>query len=186
MHNRNTLLAFALATALAATGAFAAEAEHDQHHPGAIPPAAANPPASMAGMPSGGAGNMPMMSMMQKMMGEDLIAAHVERRIAFLKAELNITEAQQPLWDAVAEALRTNAKAMLKMSAAMTAGSGTLPEKLATHEKAVSAHLDAVRRLRTAFDPLYAAFSAAQQKAADCRATDKTGPLATVGTGPPR
>ena len=180
MHHRKILLSFALVTALAATGAFAAEAEHDQHHPAAARAAAANPPASMAGMPSGGAGNMPMMGMMQNVMSENLIAAHVERRIAFLKAELNITEAQQPLWDAVAEALRTNAKPMPEMSAAMIAGSGALPEKLATHEKAVSAHLDAVRRLRTAFDPLYAAFSAAQQKAADALIIE---PRSVMGMG---
>ena len=168
MHQRKILLSLALATALTAAGAFAAD---NQRHPG--PPAATgNSPPGMAGMPmtgmpGGGAGDMPMMGMMQMMMGENVMAAHVERRIALLKAELKITEAQQPLWDVVADALRRNAKAMPEMSAAMMAASGTLPEKLATHEKAVSTHLDAVRRLRTAFDPLYAAFSADQQKTAD-------------------
>src|SRR5689334_7186581 len=139
MQHRKTFLAVALATALAATGAFAADADH----PGAVPPAAAaNPSASMpgmpmAGMPGGGAGNMPMMGMMQMMMGQNGMAGHVEVRIAFLKAELKITDAQQPLWSAVAEAIRSNAKdrAGMPHGMAMMSGSGSLPEKLAAHEK---------------------------------------------------
>src|SRR6476659_5033803 len=121
VQHRKTFLSFALATALAATGAFAAEAEHDQHHPGAAPPAAAaNPSASMpgmpmAGMPGGSAGNIPMMGMMQMMMGQNGMAGHVEGRIAFLKAELKITDAQQPLWNSVAEAIRSNTKDMAGM-----------------------------------------------------------------------
>ena len=39
-----------------------------------------------------------------QMMGQNGMAGHVEGRIAFLKTELKITEAQQPLWDGVADA----------------------------------------------------------------------------------
>jgi hypothetical protein len=188
MQHRKTFLSFALATALAATGAFAAEAEHDQHHPGAAPPAAAaNPAAStpgmpMAGMPGGSAGNMPMMGMMQMMMGQNGMAGHVEGRIAFVKTELNITDAQEPLWNAVADAIRANAKGMADMphGMAMMGGSGTLPEKLAAREKAMSAHLDGIRKLRTAFDPLYAALSADQKKTADSL---MIGPMGVMGMG---
>jgi len=186
MHQRKTLLPLALAAALAATGAFAAEAEHDQHHPGAAPPAAANPPTSMsgmpmAGMPSGGAGNMPM-GMMQMMMGQNGMAGHVEGRIAFLKAELKITDAQEPLWKAVAETIRSNAKDMAGMPHAMPmmGGSGTLSEKLAAHEKMMTAHLDGLRRLRTSLDPLYAALSADQKKTADGL---MIGPMGVMGMG---
>jgi hypothetical protein len=52
---------------------------------------------SVQGMPTEGMpepGSMPMMDMMRMMM-----AGHVEGRIAFIKAELKITDAQQPLWD---------------------------------------------------------------------------------------
>jgi hypothetical protein len=84
MHQRETLLSLTLAMAVAATGAIAAEAEHDQHHPGAPPSAAATPQPStaisMAGTP-GGAGNMPMMGMMQMMMGQNGMAGHVDGRI---------------------------------------------------------------------------------------------------------
>jgi len=50
---------------------------------------------------------------------------------------------------------------------AMMGGSATLPEKLAAREKAMAAHLDALRRLRSAFDPIYAALSVDQKKTAD-------------------
>lgn len=188
MHRRKTILSFALATALAATGALAAEAEYDQHHPGAAPPAAAaNPSASMpgmpmTGMPGAGGGNMSMMGMMQMMMGQNGMAGHVEGRIAFLKAELKITDAQEALWNAVAEAIRSNAKEMTRMphGMPMMGGSGTLPEKLAAHEKMMAAHLDGLRRLRTSFDPLYAALSPDQKKTADGL---MIGPMGVMGMG---
>jgi hypothetical protein len=169
MNQRKTCLSLALALALAATGAFAAEAEHDQHHPGTTPPVAAGAPGSpMASMP-GQSGNMPMMGMMQVMMGQNGMAGHVEGRIAFLKTELNITDAQQPLWNAVADAIRTNAKAMAEMPKVMPmmGSAATLPDKLAAHEKMIAAQLDGMGKLRAAFDPLYAALSAGQKKTAD-------------------
>jgi hypothetical protein len=59
-------------------------------------PATGTPAAQ--GMPTGSmpgsSGGMPMMGMM-RMMGS--MADHVEGRIAFLKTELKITDAQQPL-----------------------------------------------------------------------------------------
>lgn len=134
----------------------------------------------MAGMPGGGV-NMPMTGMMQMMMGQNGMAGHVEGRIAFLKAELKITDAQQPLWNGVADAIRSNAKDMTGMPHGMTVGgSGALPEKLASHEKMLVAHLDAMRRLRTAFDPLYAALSADQKKTADGL---MIGPMGVMGMG---
>ena len=43
----------------------------------------------------------------------------------------------------------------------------TLPEKLAIRERMMTAHLEALRKLKTAVDPLYAAFTDEQKKAAD-------------------
>ena len=69
----------------------------------------------------GGAGGMPMRDMMRMMMGADgmpdmrtmaAMAGHVEGRLAFLKTELKITDAQLPLWDAVADVIRANARSM--------------------------------------------------------------------------
>ena len=230
MNQRRTCLSLAMGLALAATGALAAEAEHDQHHPGTTPPAAAASPApSMPGMPVGsmpaGSGNMPMgmgmgmmggmqqqgsgqqqagapqqgvmpsmcmMSMgqgaqaggmsMGMIMGQNSMAGHIEGRIAFLKAELKITDAQQTLWNAVADVIRAKAKDMVGMpqGMAMMGGSANLPDRLASHEKAMAAHLDGLRKLRTAFDPLYASLSADQKKTADSL---MIGPMGVMGMG---
>ena len=112
MHYQKTCLSFALFLALAATGALAADAERDQHHPGTTPPAATGAVGKSAmpmGSMPGNAGNMPMTGMMQMMMGQNGMAGHVEGRIAFLKTELKINDAQQPLWNAVADAIRQTA-----------------------------------------------------------------------------
>ena len=56
-------------------------------------------------MPGAGAGGMPMMDMMRMMMGQGgmpmmaAMSGHVEGRLAFLKTELKITDAQLPLWN---------------------------------------------------------------------------------------
>jgi len=99
-------------------------------------------PGSPMPMMMGGPGRMGMMGMMG-------MADHVEGRIAFLKAELKITEAQTPQWNALAEALRSNAAAMRKLPATMMQGgmmgqdgaSVSAPDRLDRIEKMVTAML---------------------------------------------
>jgi hypothetical protein len=165
---RKTLASTALILALAAAPAIAADDQHDQHHP---------PTAMPGGMPGGGMGTggtgMPMMGMMQMMgaNGMAMMAEHVEGRIAFLKAELKITDAQLPPWNAFAQAMRDNAAAMRgMMQGGMMMGmgqDGTMPDKLAAREKLLAARLDAIRKLRAAAEPLYGTLSADQKKTAD-------------------
>lgn len=90
-----------------------------------------------------------------------------EGRLAFLKAELKITDAQNKAWDAFAAAMRENAAklneahavadrdAFAKLSAA---------ERLAWQEKTLAARLDAIKRARAAFEPLHAALSDDQKQ----------------------
>jgi hypothetical protein len=167
---------FVLALAFLAVPALAEEPKNDPHHPAA---SAATPTPGMAmGMAGGqmpGAGGMPMMEMMRGMMGQDgmdgmrMMAEHVEGRVAFLKAELKITDAQLPQWNGFAQAVRDNATAMQGMQGGMMAmnQAATLPDKLAAREKMMSARLEAVSKLRAAAEPLYAALSADQKKTAD-------------------
>ena len=160
-----------LMLALIAGTALAQQPQYDEHHPPA-PPAAAGPemPGGMAG-----AGDMPMMGMMRMMMGRDgmsmmgAMTRHVEGRLAFLKTELKITDAQLPLWNAVADAIRANAKSMGDIAGGMMGGSqtATLPDKLAMREKMMAAHLEALQKFKAAVDPLYAALSEEQKKTAD-------------------
>jgi len=111
---------------------------------------------------------MEHMGIMQMMMGRGGMADHIEGRIAFLKTELKITDAQLLLWNSMADAMRANAEDMAMPNCmTMLKSSGTLPEKLASHEKAMTAHLEALRRFRAAVEPLYAAFTDEQRKTAD-------------------
>jgi hypothetical protein len=163
MLQRKTFPYFAFILALAAAPAIAADDQHDQHHPAAAP---------AAGMPGGmgmGDGGMTGMMRMMGAEGMQMMAQHVEGRIAFLKAELKITEQQLPQWNAFADAMRDNAKAMQGvMGPMMGAGAeGALPDRLAAREKQLAARLEAIRKLKAAADPLYTALSADQKKTAD-------------------
>jgi len=94
---------------------------------------------------------------------------HIDGRLAFLKTELKITDAQLPLWNALAQAMRANATAMQAMPDAMMGMSkaATLPDKLTERETMLTARIEAVRKLKGAVDPLYAALDADQKKTAD-------------------
>jgi hypothetical protein len=175
MLHRKICTSFVLALALAAVPALAEEPKTDPHHPAAAAAPVPGMPMGMGGGQMSGAGGMPMMEMMRVMMGQDgmggmrMMAEHVEGRVAFLKAELKITDAQLPQWNAFAQALRDNATSMQGMRGGMTAmnQAATLPDKLTAREKMMSARLEAVRKLKAAAEPLYAALSADQKKTAD-------------------
>lgn len=162
----------AIAVSLIATAALAQTS--------ATPPAATGT-APAQGMPMmAGQQMVRIMAVMRMIMGQNAVAEHVEGRIAFLKTELKITDAQQPLWNAFADAMRANAKEMTDMMPMMQSmmpmmqsvmpmmpPSGTLPEKLAAREKIMTAHLDVLRKLRAAVEPLYVTLNDDQKKTAD-------------------
>ena len=167
---RTVCTSLIIALALMAAPALAQQQEHEQHHPAGTPAAETTPSPEMPGA-MGGAGSMPMRMMAGQdgMSGMPMMAGHLEGRLAFLKTELKITDAQLPLWNAVADTMRASAKSMGGMSGAMmgSARTGTLPEKLALREKMMTAHLESLRKFKMAIDPLYAAFSDEQKKTAD-------------------
>lgn len=115
-----------------------------------------------------------MMSMMHDMMAMmsaqgGMMASHAEARIAALKAELKITDAQAPQWNRFAEALRGTAKSMEGAQRQMmqSGAPATLPARLARQEEMLSAHLASVKILKEALETLYASFSDDQKKIAD-------------------
>jgi hypothetical protein len=137
-------------------------------------PAQGGPMESMPGASGdmsmmGGQQPMTGMPMMMRMMMGQSMAGHVEGRIAFLKTELKITDAQLPLWNAVADAIRAAPKDMSGMPcmSMMKQQSSTLPEALAAREKTMTAHLEAFSKFKTAVEPLYAALNDDQKKTAD-------------------
>jgi hypothetical protein len=124
MFQRKTSILLALIVGLAAAPALAQQQGHEQHHP---PGMGMGPPGGgMSGGAMPGMGGMPMMMGQGGMRGMAMMAEHIEGRVAFLKTELKITDAQLPLWNAVADAMRANAKSMsAMMSDGMMAGSET-------------------------------------------------------------
>ncbi len=99
------------------------------------------------------------------------MASHLDGRLAYIKAELKITEAQEPLWKAYADAARDNANGMVGHCTTMMSPKGaaglSLPDRLDLHEQFMAAQLDALRAMNKALKPLYAALSDDQKKIAD-------------------
>jgi hypothetical protein len=157
----------------AATASSWAQAPGDPDHlPQSVTPAPA-PPTGQPGM--GKMGNTPMMGGMRNMMGPGMAALdHIEGRIAFLRAELNITEAQTSAWNAFADALRTNAKKLAQVRGSMmpqpSAGQQQVPtiaERFDMQEQWLLARLDGVRALKSAFTSLYGTLLEDQKKTAN-------------------
>ncbi len=111
------------------------------------------------------------MSHMMSMMRERLSRAG--ERVATLKADLKITEAQMPAWNKFADALLAAAKSMEELMEGMhkqmmqSGGTASLPEKLERHAKMAAGHLASLQAIKAALDPLYASFSDEQKKIAD-------------------
>jgi len=185
-----TVMTMALSSA-----AWAQAPADDPHHPPTAPaPTQPAPPAAPSGTggQQGMMGGMPMMNMMRDMPMMNMMGMmrmmgmmgpgsagmgtidRVEGRIAFLRAELKITEAQATAWNTFADALRSNARKLGEVRASMTPqpASGpqqapTLAARLDVQERWLLARLEGTRAIKAAFTQLYGAFSDDQKKAAD-------------------
>lgn len=95
--------------------------------------------------------------------------AHAAGRVAFLKAELAITEAQQPAFEAYAAALKANLESMRSMHETMRASmeAGSPVDRLATHMRAMEARLASLKQVQPALEKLYGSLDAEQKKKAD-------------------
>lgn len=98
----------------------------------------------------------------------------VEARLAYVKTALQITDAQQPQWNAYADLVRKYAQDMDHRFESRRAGAaGRAPQRpnaIERLERAQSFHAEAVTRLNQLLaveKPLYAALSPKQQKVAD-------------------
>ena len=93
----------------------------------------------------------------------------VDGRIAFLKAELKITPAQETQWQQVAGAMHANANSLdqaIKM-ARQDRGSMDAVQRLALREQFAKVRAENDARLLAAFKPLYASLSPEQQQVAN-------------------
>ena len=123
------------------------------------------PPQAAAQMPAGARPHDAMEAMPDRM-----AARHIDGHIAFLKVELGITDAQAPLWDKVAAAMRDD---VTQMTAAMAQASADrqAPETalayLETRARFAALRAEGEARFLAAFRPLYGALSADQRSTAD-------------------
>jgi hypothetical protein len=112
--------------------------------------------------------------------GPDGMLDRVEGRLAFIKAELKITEAQTPAWNQLAETIRATAKNHNERMKAIVGGQGkakTLPERLDAHEQLLSARLEETKQIKGSLNALYAVLSQQQKDEAD----DIVLPMAGMG-----
>jgi hypothetical protein len=96
--------------------------------------------------------------------------SRIEGRIAFLKTELKITGAQNAAFDAVANAMRENDRAMRAGFEARQQQRGqqsNLLDRLDRRQKGAEGMAAATGKLRAAWAPLYASLSDDQKKTAD-------------------
>ena len=125
-------------------------------------------PRGMVGMMQMMAG-CPMMGPMMRMGTEGHGSVFSEGRIAFLKAELAITDAQKTAWDAYAAAIKANLQSMQDMMQTMRAAfdAKTPVERLDAHLAAMEARVKALKDVQPALAKLYESLSADQKKKAD-------------------
>jgi hypothetical protein len=109
------------------------------------------------------------------------MTAHIDGRLAYLKAELKITPEEESLWNDYAAAVKDNAKSLGERCTALVAKSKdklpSLPERLDIHDQFMTARLDALRSIGKALKPLYAALSDEQKQLADQFINGSTGQM---------
>jgi hypothetical protein len=118
--------------------------------------------------------------------GPDAMLDRIDGRLAFLKTELKITEAQTAAWDELASVIRTNGEGhndmMRSMMKDMRSGDffkKPLPERLQIQQTHLEARLEQVKSVKAAVDKLYAMLDEDQKKAAD----DIVLPMMGMGMG---
>jgi LTXXQ motif family protein len=161
---KSALAAVALASALTVAQAQTTqEQDHAAHrHAGQSMGHAQHPAMGPQGhqmmMGGGGSGMTPMMQ-----------PRHVEGRIAFLKTELKITDAQSQQWTAFADALRENATAMATMHGRMMNDGTTAsaPQLAERHVQMMSQCLEGMKKIAGAETTLYTVLSDEQKKTGD-------------------
>jgi hypothetical protein len=122
-------------------------------------------PGMMGNFGPGMMGGCPMMGTTT----DGQVSTFAEGRIAFLKAELGITDAQKSVWDAYSETIKSNLQNMQGMWQTMMAvfDAKTPADRLDAQIAAMDSRLAALKQIKPALANLYAALSAEQKKKAD-------------------
>jgi hypothetical protein len=94
---------------------------------------------------------------------------HLEGRLAYLRAELGITDAQRSAWDAYAAAVKKTMEGMQGMHQSMmqAMASGTPVERVAARVSAMESRIASLKELQPALASLYGTLTAEQKQKAD-------------------
>lgn len=102
--------------------------------------------------------------------GPDAMTDRVDGRLAFLKTELKITDAQTPAWNKLADAIRKSAATRTERMHGRWSGNDagkSLIERLEAHEQFMAARLEEIKQIKVAWTDLYQGLSDSQKKEAD-------------------
>jgi len=175
MSRSKSHVALTFAAMLAASSQSIAQTQPDPHHPapgaGTTEAVPGNQDQQSMSMPM----MMKMMSGMMKMMGGEgdqmgmAGAEHIRGRIAFLRAELQITDAQAKAWDVFAGVLQDNAERIKEMNMPMMSGSPKpqFMTQLDSQERILVAKLEEVRTTKATYAALHEVLSEEQRKMVD-------------------
>lgn len=119
------------------------------------------------------------------MAGSGAVTDRIDGRLAFIKAELKITDAQKEAWGEFAETIRntsdTHFSMMRSMMEDMHSGAffkKPLPERITIHLTVMEARVEEMKGMAAAVDKLYAVLDDTQKKLAD-----ETVPMMGMGPG---
>lgn len=106
------------------------------------------------------------------MMGPGMMMGYgpvMDGQLAYVKAELGITEAQGQAWDDYAKALKDRATTMQSMHASMMQAmqTGTAIDRMQIHIQAMESMLDSMKAIAPATEALYKTLTDDQKKKAD-------------------
>jgi hypothetical protein len=138
----------------------------------------AGEPRAMMGMMGGGCPMVGMMGhggwgeggqghgMMQR---QPKMGAMVDGRLAYLRGELDITDAQAAAWEGYASAVKARVELMKDMHESMfeTMQKGTAAERMDARIVGMEAMLESMKAIKPATEALYAVLSDEQKKVAD-------------------
>lgn len=133
---------------------------------------------------STGPGGMPaMMDNMMRMMNDNMrtrpmpgmamgwgpidFTDRIEGRIAFVRAELRITDAQAQTWDAFAQAVRSSRQHLIEARQLVNEPYTSSAERLDRYERHLTERLEALKSARAAFNKLYTMLDDGQKRTAD-------------------
>ena len=123
----------------------------------------------MMGMMGGGMMGHGMMGQGGMWGGRDHMSAIIDGRLAYLKDELKMTDAQLAAWTSYADAVRGRVAVMLGMREGMMNAmqKGGAVERLEIRISGMEAMLEAMKAVKPAIESLYSSLSADQKKVAD-------------------